>query len=140
MATRSTIAYEDQEGKVHQVYCHYDGYISGVGKILQENYNTIQSVKELISYGDISTIGPLIGTAHNFNGSDITETTFYGRDRGDSEVEARIYGSFDDYEMNYQQEEFNYLFTQDGVWSVFVENSMDWFDLEYELNIILGVE
>jgi len=35
--------------------------------------------------------------------------------------------------MNYQPEEYNYLFS-DGVWSVFIENKQEWFDLEYELD------
>jgi hypothetical protein len=32
MSTRSRIAIENQNGSVTSVYCHFDGYISGVEK------------------------------------------------------------------------------------------------------------
>ena len=136
MATRSTIAYADENGYIHQVYAHWDGYLSGNGKILQENYNTYEKVKELVSMGNISSLAKTIGIQHDFNTSDTAYsdmTTFYDRDRGESCQGPATWSSFDDYERNYQPEEYNYLFN-DGVWSVFIENKQEWFDLEYELN------
>ena len=38
MGTRSTIALEYADGTVHQVYCHWDGYLEHNGRILQEHY------------------------------------------------------------------------------------------------------
>ena len=38
MATRSRIGVELEEGKVISVYCHHDGYISGVGADLMEKF------------------------------------------------------------------------------------------------------
>jgi hypothetical protein len=38
MSTRSRIAIENQNGSVTSIYCHFDGYISGVGKTLKECY------------------------------------------------------------------------------------------------------
>jgi hypothetical protein len=38
MGTRSTIALEFADGTVEQVYCHWDGYLSNNGKILQAHY------------------------------------------------------------------------------------------------------
>ena len=38
MATRSRIAVELEEGKVISVYCHNDGYISGVGEQLINSF------------------------------------------------------------------------------------------------------
>ena len=137
MATRSTVSYQDENGYIHQVYAHYDGYLSGNGKILQKNYNTYEKVKELVSIGDISSLAETIGIQHDFDTSDpaySNMTTFYSRDRGESCHGPRLYCDFADYERNYQPEEYNYLFTQDGVWSVFIERKQDWFDLEYELN------
>ena len=137
MATRSTVSYQDENGYIHQVYAHYDGYLSGNGKILQENYNTFEKVKELVSMGNISVLEETIGIQHDFNTSDPAYdnmTTFYDRDRGESCQGAAVWSSFDDYEMNAQFEEYNYLFTQDGVWSVFIERNQEWFDLEFELN------
>jgi hypothetical protein len=57
MATRSRIAIENQDGTVTSIYCHFDGYIDGVGKILQENYNTREKMEQLIDLGDISSLG-----------------------------------------------------------------------------------
>jgi len=136
MATRSTIAYVDENGYIHQVYAHWDGYLSGNGKLLQENYNTYEKVKELVSMGNISSLAENIGIQHDFDTFDPAYsymTTFYGRDRGESCPGPKVYCDFDDYERNYQSEEYNYLFN-DGVWSVFIENKQEWFDLEYELN------
>lgn len=38
------------------IYCHYDGYIDGVGKELLENYNTREKALNLISCGDCSEV------------------------------------------------------------------------------------
>lgn len=38
------------------VYCHSDGYISGVGKELIENYDTYDKVLNLLALGDLSSI------------------------------------------------------------------------------------
>jgi hypothetical protein len=72
MATRSRIAIENQDGTVTSIYCHFDGYIDGVGKTLQENYNTREKMEQLIALGDISSLGKTI-----------EETVAYHRDRGE---------------------------------------------------------
>ena len=57
MATRSTIAYQDPTTKeYHSVYCHWDGYVSFNGEILEKVYSNLELVKKLISKGDISTL------------------------------------------------------------------------------------
>ena len=60
MATRSRIAIEttDTSGNkvIKSIYCHFDGYPSGVGKTLMENYQAREKVEALISLGDISFI------------------------------------------------------------------------------------
>ena len=66
MGTRSTIAMKTPEGKVRAIYCHWDGYVSGNGKILLENYTTPAKVKALIDLGDISSLKPEIGEQHTF--------------------------------------------------------------------------
>ena len=55
MATRSRIAIENQDGTVTSIYCHFDGYLSGVGKILKEYYTTQTKVEALINLGFISS-------------------------------------------------------------------------------------
>ena len=60
MSTRSVIAVAGN-GKVEGVYCHFDGYFSGVGATLNERYNTEEQVQELISHGGISSLEETIG-------------------------------------------------------------------------------
>jgi hypothetical protein len=85
MATRSTIAYKTSRG-VTAIYCHWDGYVAGVGKTLHENYQAAYKINQLIQLGDVSSLGPEIGKQHSFDlrdGED-TWTTFYTRDRGEN--------------------------------------------------------
>ena len=127
MATRSTIAIENLDGTVHQVYCHWDGYISHNGVILQTKYNDRKLVEQLVSGGDISVLGSTVSHVPISFDEPSAYTKYYSY-RGE-DCPARVYGSFDDYEMNHQYEEYEYLFTKDNVWSVF--NGNDWYDLEY---------
>ena len=58
MGTRSNIAIEDKETKVLTVvYCHWDGYLEGVGAELLEQYDSLGMVEELIRGGDMSSLG-----------------------------------------------------------------------------------
>lgn len=59
MATRSNIGYI-HGNTINYIYCHWDGYTSHNGKILLENYNHPDKVKELISFGDMSSLRPNI--------------------------------------------------------------------------------
>ena len=52
MSTRSAIAWYDPEHKTGMsVYCHFDGYPAGVGRILFDYYNDESRVKSLVSLG-----------------------------------------------------------------------------------------
>ncbi len=132
MATRSTIALEFADGTVQQVYCHWDGYLDNNGWILQKHYLDPIKVGNLIELGDMSSLGPEIGEKHSFDnpykfGTDeyFAEqvrrhefTTFYGRDRGETGVEARRYENYEDYKQSAQFEEYNYILRRDGQWYV----------------------
>ena len=85
MSTRSVIAKKTDSGYVG-IYAHSDGYISGVGKILFENYSDETKLDKLIAQGSISSLGKRIGTKHSFNDRPKNETTFYHRDRGEKLV------------------------------------------------------
>lgn len=56
MSTRCSIAVVYTDGSVHSVYCHHDGYPSGVGKTLQEKYNSLDKAEELVAYGNMSAV------------------------------------------------------------------------------------
>jgi hypothetical protein len=71
MSTRSAIIMKDGDG-YKGVYCHSDGYLSWNGKILLENYQDENKVRELIGLGDLSILRP-----------ELDSTTAYARDRGE---------------------------------------------------------
>lgn len=59
MSTRSHIGIKDSRG-ITGIYCHFDGYPEGVGRILLENYDTEDKVNALIAKGDMSSLGTSI--------------------------------------------------------------------------------
>lgn len=121
MATRSTIALEFADGTVGQVYCHWDGYLEHNGAILQKSYTDPFKLQKLIDIGDLSVLHDEIGEKHDFNDQYKDGCTFYGRDRGETNINARYFKDFADYERNHQYEEYEYILRQvDGkaVWFV----------------------
>ncbi len=87
----------------------------------------------LLSYGDISSLGADIGGAHDFMDRDGQQTTFYGRDRGEtgSHIKPR---QFRKLEKLLQRAagmgcEYVYLFEQStGTW-YFCERGPQYFGL-----------
>ena len=86
MATRSNIAMKTAEGKIVSVYCHWDGYVANNGKILLENYDSIDKIEALVALGSISSLGKVIGEQQDFDDRSTQKddwTLFYSRDRGE---------------------------------------------------------
>lgn len=131
MATRSTISIENLDGSINTVYSHWDGYISNNGVILQNYYNTRESVEKLIAGGGISSLGRYISdTPLDFDNRDDDYTKYYSY-RGEI-TEIRHHKDFDTFERENDYQEYDYLFTKDNVWSVFYNG--DWHDLEFIIN------
>jgi len=105
MATRSRIAIENQDRTVTSIYCHFDGYLSHNGEILQNHYSDRSKVYELIALGDISVLE-----------NDTDETIAYHRDRGE-EFNQTEHKDVEDFFTGYI-EEYGYLFTIDNKWLV----------------------
>jgi hypothetical protein len=107
MSTRSRIAIENQDGTVTSVYCHFDGYVKGVGKTLFENYNR-ETTEQLVELGDLSQL------------NESTETTIaYARDRGE-DLKRTIYIDVEElFEMNSRSGlDYVYCLTKDNIWLV----------------------
>ena len=51
MSTRSNIAIENQDGSITSLYCHFDGYLQHVGKILADNYSDPKMKSFLMGMG-----------------------------------------------------------------------------------------
>ena len=108
--TRSAIGVVTGDGSIRAVYCHYDGYLDGVGKTLLENYKDFESIMDLVSFGDMSSLGTSIGEKHDFNRINISaeekERTkdwcmFYNRDRGESDVSFGTFQNEEDFFDHY---------------------------------------
>lgn len=96
MGTRSAIGIKLEDGTVKAVYCHWDGYPEYNGKILLNHYDEKKTLK-LLALGDLSSLGKVIGTKHSFNEASNTQCTFYGRDRGETGIEARVFADDEAY-------------------------------------------
>jgi hypothetical protein len=114
MATRSTIAYKTSRG-LTAAYCHWDGYPAGVGAVLQEHYQAAYKINRLVIQGDMSYIAeePMPKTdTHSFETPDSGVTVYYGRDRGESNTEAREFETIPEWIEHYEGAgcEYFYLF------------------------------
>ena len=91
MSTRCRIGIKNPDGTITSVYCHFDGYPDGVGKTLITHYTEETKVKELISFGDMSSLEKEVSTTlpHSYNRPQKDVTVFYGRDRGETNIESR---------------------------------------------------
>ena len=134
MSTRSRIGVMHGD-KLKSVYCHWDGYLSHNGRILQDHYDSAKA-NHLVSLGDISSLRPEIGVVHPFSTWDTdmspaeyeaqfaNMTTFYGRDRGESGVDFTVDQSYDEFLSKDYDYEYYYIMN-DGVWYVGVAYDVD---------------
>ena len=74
MSTRSLIGIRNNEGLTY-VYCHFDGYLDGVGITLVEDYDTEDKVKSLLEKGDMSSLGNSLDTCDFYNEDDSDAST-----------------------------------------------------------------
>ena len=57
MGTQAMIGiYNKSDGSVTASYCHYDGYVDGVGRTLFDHYNTMYDVEIVAKGGYISSL------------------------------------------------------------------------------------
>ena len=115
MSTRSNIAIELPNKKVKVIYVHSDGYPYGVGKILNDNYNTYDKAEKLFNFGDASYLDDTIESC-----------SFYGRDWQRKIDPARTYR--DEWMMMSALDgdimlEYLYLFKNE-IWNVSEQSSV----------------
>ncbi len=93
MATRSRIGIADPQGNITSIYCHFDGYPSYIGRLLQTTYNTEEDAREIVSLGNLSSLDerlhPASDSPHSFHQRVPGVTVAYGRDRGDEDTDAK---------------------------------------------------
>ena len=140
MATRSRIGIVNEDGTVSSIYCHWDGYPEGNGKILLLHYSDRNKVQSLIDLGAISSLRANVlpydpynnvenekvksildrfnpTEKHSFENPQPDVTVAFHRDRGEEYIKPRINESLEDY-LNADNEEYGYVFTPEGEWLV----------------------
>ena len=118
MATRSKIGIENPDGSVTGIYCHWDGYPKHNGMILLKHYTDEQIIRKLMKLGSLSSLGDKLGKKHSFDSSEHPHwCTAYGRDRGESDVQATNYVNRQNFSICNAGEEWLYLWsTSDNQW------------------------
>ena len=126
MGTRSRIGVMHGD-KVKSIYCHWDGYLSFNGKILQEHYDSAKA-NHLVALGDMSSLRATIGEKHKFSPFDQKELsneefekqfgdmcTFYGRDRGEKDTEFKVAQNFETFleQCNMSGADYYYIMEND---------------------------
>jgi hypothetical protein len=87
--THSYIGVRNTDGIVDYIYCHFDGYPEYNGEILAKHYTNDNKINELLKLGDLSILGEFIGHQQNFDDRIRGCCLAYGRDRGDTNTEAK---------------------------------------------------
>ena len=126
MGTRSRIGVMHGD-KVKSIYCHWDGYLDGVGNTLLKHYDSARA-NNLVALGDMSSLRADIGEKHAFSKFDpVTNIehrehndewcTFYGRDRGEKGVEFKVSQTTEEFmeQCDLCGAEYYYIM-KDGVW------------------------
>lgn len=116
MSTRSTIAIENENGTIKKVYCHFDGYISHVGKVLANQYSDPALWRELCYGKDI----------RGFDRTEIKGVFFAERyDRPeDTPFWPNEYANYAEYvaSIDHLFHEYNYLMRKNGKMEVIEGN------------------
>lgn len=118
MGTRSDIIVHRADGKWHRIYCHWDGYLSHNGRILFDHYTSQKQAEDLVAPGDMSILAPRCTKpkGHTFDNKVDGYCTYYGRDRGETDVAGTIGDSLQEvWPPEDTWTEFTYVW-DDGQW------------------------
>lgn len=122
MGTRAAIGYMTAEGKVVAKYSHYDGYPSYTGAMLEEHYQEARKIAQMVELGDQSFIAPNVfptDKSHSFNTPQEDVIVFYGRDRGESNVDAQEFDTVAEFVDYYAGAGCEYFYLRaNGKWIV----------------------
>ena len=101
MSTNAIVAYVGLDGTVTSSYVHYDGYTTGVGEMLLENYNTDKCARDLAStLGYASSLRETVADSHE--------------DRANTD-EAIVHASFAEFEKYVRENSYlEYVYVWDS--------------------------
>jgi hypothetical protein len=118
MSTRSLISVLDGT-VIYTSYCHFDGYLSGVGETLVEHYDNLLCAKKLVLGGDMRAVESCAEDIYRYRDG------FGPRVYSGTDMPAALY--------NYGQE-YEYFF-RNGAWFYREEGTQDWYNVAEELAI-----
>ena len=124
MGTRSRIGIQLKDNSVLSVYCHYDGYPEFNGRVLENHYDTVEKVRNLIDGGDMSCTWTNAG----WNNETLSESgPLHYTARGESlESNAPRYDeSIFDFLDKKNNEEYAYIWTVNNEWKCLDMHSFD---------------
>lgn len=114
MSTRSLIGMVVPKG-IKSIYCHYDGYLEGVGRKLVLHYSNQQKIEALMALGDLSSlrehVAPPQGVSHSYGDPAKGVCVAYGRDRLEHDTEARNCKNLSQFLSLDRWQEYAYLWT-----------------------------
>lgn len=116
MSTRSNIGIIELDGKCRTVYCHWDGYPTGVGAELLDCYNDEQKARELVAGGSMSSI-----TTYSEGGENETHTPKRYDDHPRGEWDKVVYENLSKVVEDFRRSDAEYLYMFDckvGKWMV----------------------
>lgn len=121
MSTRSDIIIEQSDGKWARIYCHWDGNPQHNGAMLVEHYNSQSLAEALVAPGDLSSLQEQCTKpeGHSFDHPIKGYCVYYGRDRGDSFMDAEIGDSLElIWPDGNAWTEYTYVWKRDDGWFV----------------------
>lgn len=135
MSTNATIGVKLGDGSIRSVYLHCDGHINRAGDTLNRYYPTVDHAMNIMSLGNMSSLDKSVEKpdGHSFENRVEGYSVFYGRDRGESNTEARNWKNVEEW-MRSQICEYNYLF-HGGVWYVSTDGE-NWFPVSSAKEIV----
>lgn len=108
MSTNATVSILNEDKSVETIYCHWDGYVEGLGADLMKKFKTEESVRGLLEKGDMSYIGE------------------HYADRGESrlDVSSRKHQGLTEKVMRSDYQDYNYFFdVTENAWFLSQYNS-----------------
>ena len=120
MGTRSFIGIQNEDESIRYVYCHWDGYPSHNGKILNEHYTDRKKVDKLLDGGDMSVLN-----------EDITDVEYYNQMKGqDPDNDAALVDNMVVFLEDIKNSwcEWVYILSKKNKWMV--SSDSDWTDMK----------
>ena len=120
MGTRSFIGIQNEDESIRYVYCHWDGYPSHNGKILNEHYTDRKKVDKLLDGGDMSVLN-----------EDIADVEYYNQMKGqDPDNDAALVDNMVVFLEDIKNSwcEWVYILNKKNKWMV--TSDTDWMDMK----------